>query len=192
MKVKAWELGIRRCQKGLGAAPRFDIRVIDDTNARCVRNFTDVKYQSLPALGPVLAHMVPQYVYDQLLGKPDLEVKYEEILVDNRKQAATIRQRVAEDRARRAARPQKLPHPSEAYAGTYENSELGRMTWRVTDGKLEATIGLLQSVAEVYNGEENQLRVELRGGGEVVSFHFDGERADSMTYLQAPFQRVKE
>ena len=63
MKVKAWELGIRRCQKGLGAAPRFDVRVIDDTNALCIRNFTDVKYQSLPALGPVLAHFNAHYSY---------------------------------------------------------------------------------------------------------------------------------
>ena len=63
MKGKAWERGIKRCQKGLGAAPRFDVRVIDDTNARCVRNFTDVKYQSLPALGPVLAHFNAHFGY---------------------------------------------------------------------------------------------------------------------------------
>ena len=63
MKMKAWERGIERCQKGLGAAPRFDIRVIDDTNACCAQNFTDVKYQSLPSLGPALAYFNAHFGY---------------------------------------------------------------------------------------------------------------------------------
>ncbi len=141
-------------------------------------------------LGPMLAHLVPQYVYDLWLGKPDVEKKYQEILAETREQVGAIRPRVREDRARRASRPQELPHPREAYAGTYENSDFGRMTWRVIEGQLQATIGLLQSVAEVYNGKENQLRVELRGRGEIVGFHFDGNRADSLTYSGARFQRV--
>ncbi len=141
-------------------------------------------------LGPMLAHLVPQYVYDLWLDKPDVEERYQEILAETREKVATIRQRVREDRARRASRPQELPHPREAYAGTYENSDFGRMTWRVIEGKLQATIGLLQSAAEVYDGKENQLRVELRGGGEVVGFHFDGDRADSLMYAGARFQRV--
>ncbi len=53
--MKAWERGIARCQRGLLAAPRFDIRVIDDLNGRCVRQFRNVAHMSLPGFGPVLA-----------------------------------------------------------------------------------------------------------------------------------------
>jgi hypothetical protein len=63
------------------------------------------------------------------------------------------------------------------------------MIWRVVDGALEVQMGVARSSVEVYNGEENQLRVELVGGGQVIGFSISGERADSLNYLGRVFVR---
>jgi CubicO group peptidase (beta-lactamase class C family) len=139
--------------------------------------------------GTFLAMLVARYIYDRLLEKPGLDEKYRATIAEARETAGQIRDRIRQDRERRAARPQTLPHPLEAYAGTYENRELGRMIWRVVDGALEVQMGVARSSVEVYNGEENQLRVELVGGGQVIGFSISGERADSLNYLGRVFVR---
>jgi len=139
-------------------------------------------------LGSFLADMVACYIYDALLEKPGLDE--EQLLAEFREQAAQLKKRIGEDRARRAARSQVLPHPLTVYVGIYENAELGRMEWRVVDGKLEVTMGLLSSAVEVYNGEQNQLRVELvPARGEVVGFSIRGNQAESITYRGRKFVR---
>lgn len=142
------------------------------------------------ALGGMLADEVANYIYDWVLEKPGLEQKWAAKIDSLRARAEEGRQRIGADRARRAARPQTLPHPLEAYAGAYENDELGRMEWRVVDGELEVSMGLLESAVEVFNGAENQLRVELLGGGQVVGFAFQGDEARSLRYMGRAFARV--
>lgn len=142
------------------------------------------------ALGGLLADMVANYVYDFVLQKPDMQAKWDNTIARARERAAQGRQRIGADRARRAARPQALPHPLEAYAGAYENDLLGRMEWTVVDDKLEVTMGLLKSTVEVFNGEQNQLRVELTGRGAVIGFAFDGDEALSLRYSGQEFRRV--
>ncbi len=142
------------------------------------------------ALGGILADMVANYVYDFVLQKPDMQAKWDNTIATVRERAAQGRQRIGADRARRASRPQALPYPLEAYAGAYENDLLGRMEWTVVDDKLEVTMGLLKSAVEVFNGEQNQLRVELTGRGAVVGFSFDGDEARSLRYSGQDFRRV--
>ncbi|MBI4364117.1 MAG: beta-lactamase family protein [Candidatus Latescibacteria bacterium] len=142
------------------------------------------------ALGSVLADHVANYVYDRLLGKPELEERWDQILAQTRDKASAMRKRIAEERAKRAARPKKLPHPNSAYVGRYTNAALGTMEWNVVDGALIATMGLLRSEAEVFDAEQNKLRVELTGGGEVVQFEFEGEIAFALTYQKVRFDRV--
>ncbi len=64
------------------------------------------------------------------------------------------------------------------------------MEWKVVDEKLEVTMGLLWSAIELYDGEKNQLRVELTGGGQVIEFSVTEDRAESLTYLNREFARV--
>jgi CubicO group peptidase (beta-lactamase class C family) len=142
------------------------------------------------ALGGILADQVANYIYDWVLEKPGLEQKWAAKIDALRARAEEGRRRIAADRARRAARPQTLPHPLEAYAGAYENDELGRMEWRVVNGELEVSMGLLESAVEVFNGAENQLRVELLGTGQVVEFAFEGDEARSLRYMGREFARV--
>lgn len=101
-----------------------------------------------------------------------------------------IKGRIAEDRARRAARPQTLSKPLEAYAGTYENAEGSVMTWTVRDGRLWASIGALSSVAEVFDHQTDRLRVELEPGvGQVVQFKFADGRATSLVHSSGEYLR---
>lgn len=93
-------------------------------------------------------------------------------------------------RERRAARQTELPRPLAAYTGVFDNPELGRMKWRLVDGRLRATIGLVHADAEIYDAETYRLRVELTGRGEVIQFSFTDERASSLTYDDRLFTRA--
>jgi len=143
-------------------------------------------------LGAVLATSVASVAYDAFRGVEDLDAKSGEYLTVLSERAEDRRNRIRADRERRAARPQELPRPLEAYAGVYESSGLGRMTWSIRDGRLHAAIGLAQSVVEVFNGAEDKLRVELTGSGMVVSFEFPqgADLATALTVAGERFERI--
>jgi CubicO group peptidase (beta-lactamase class C family) len=118
------------------------------------------------------ADLMATYAYDRLLGKSDLEKTYAGRLKDLQSKADAYRKHLSAEAARRAARQKPLPHPLADYAGVYENPRYGRMEWRVVGGALEVRAGVAASRAEVFDADKNQLRVELAGGGEVVTFRF--------------------
>lgn len=129
------------------------------------------------------------YVYDRLLAKPGLGSTYEAKLQELAEGAAARRREIADHLEERAARQKPLPHPLSAYAGTFENPELGRIEWSVRGKRLEARMGVMWSEAEVYDAAANQLRVELMGGGQVIRFQFEGDRAVRLRYLGRTFTR---
>ncbi|MGH7570672.1 MAG: serine hydrolase [Gemmatimonadota bacterium] len=139
------------------------------------------------------ADLVATYIYDRLSGKPDVAATYESRLAELEAGVAQNLQQLADHRAEREARQVPLPHPLDAYAGTYEHPALGRMTWRVVDEHLEVSMGVARSVAEVYAAAEDQLRVELTGGGEVIGFTFPdgGGPAESLEYNRFTMVRVE-
>jgi CubicO group peptidase (beta-lactamase class C family) len=141
-------------------------------------------------LGAGLATSVASFAYDAFRGLDSLDTRSADYLSALSEQGESRRDRIRADRERRAARSQELPHPLEAYAGIYESPGLGRMVWTVRDGRLHAAIGLAQSVVEVFNGEENRLRVELTGSGMVVSFDFPegADRAAALTVAGERFE----
>lgn len=144
-------------------------------------------------LGSFLATTTAKGIYDVLVDGPGVEAHLDSLLTDRAGEAAELREGVAEDRARRAARPQELPHPLEAYTGTYRNEDFGTMVWTVKNGALRVDMGVAGSDVEVYNGEKNQLRVELTGGGMVVGFMFEGGRAERLAMRggEIVFERVE-
>jgi CubicO group peptidase (beta-lactamase class C family) len=139
-----------------------------------------------------LADLVARYIYDSLRGVPDVEQKYQDELERSQGAVEGARERVRADRERRASRPQDLPHPLESYAGEFHNEELGTMEFRVVDGHLEATMGHMQSAVEVYDRDQNMLRVELTGGGSVVPFVFEAgnDSAVALQWMSRRFDRV--
>ncbi len=139
-------------------------------------------------LGAGLATSVASFVYDAFRGLDSLDTRSADYLSELSERGESRRDRIRADRERRAGRSQVLPHPLEAYAGIYESPGLGRMLWTIRDGRLHAAIGLAQSIVEVYNGEKNQLRVELTGSGMVVAFEFP-EGADRAAALSVAGER---
>ena len=134
-----------------------------------------------------LADMVAQEIYRTLLGRPGL---VPDSLDSARGQVAQFRERIAADRARRAARPQTLPLPLTAYAGVYENPAWGRVELTVADGRLEARAGNARSAVEVFDNTKHQLRVELTGGGTVVQMEVEGDRAVAAVIGGVRYRRV--
>jgi CubicO group peptidase (beta-lactamase class C family) len=118
------------------------------------------------------ADLVATYVYDRLLGKPNLEATYASRLDSLVTRAAAQRRGFAEHLAERRARLTPLPRPLAHYAGVYENPALGRMEWRVVAGGLEMRMGVVHSRAEVFEAARDRLRIEVGGSGQVVDFVF--------------------
>jgi len=146
-------------------------------------------------LGAGLATAVAAFAYDAFRGLDSLEARSADYHLELLDRSEGARESTRADRARRAARPQTLPHPLESYAGVYESPRLGRIVWTIRDdGRLHAAIGLAQSVVEVFNGENNQLRVELTGGGTVVTFEFpeDADNATALVVAGERFERIDE
>lgn len=144
--------------------------------------------------GSELATAVAAFAYDAYRGVPGLATtRSEGLLAGLVQERDRARSAIRADRERRAARPQLLPHPPRAYAGIYENPAFGRTVWEVRGGRLHAAMGLARSDVEVYDGEANQLRAELTGGGTVVAFEFPegAERASALTMFGARFERVE-
>jgi CubicO group peptidase (beta-lactamase class C family) len=137
--------------------------------------------------GSALAELAGRAVYGQLISGHGYTA---DSLARLRTEAATARERIAADRARRAARPQTLPYPLDVYAGTYENDLYGRVVFSVVNGKLEARAGQAWTPVEVYDGANNALRVELTGSGEVARFKIENGRAVSFEVGGITFRRV--
>jgi CubicO group peptidase (beta-lactamase class C family) len=138
-------------------------------------------------LGSALTNVTARAVYRQLISGERLSA---DSLARFRAEADGARERISADRARRAARPQTLPHPIEAYAGTYENELYGRIVLSVANGKLEARAGQAWSAVEVFDGANNALRIELTGSGEVARFTMENGRAVSFEMGGNTFRRV--
>jgi CubicO group peptidase (beta-lactamase class C family) len=136
--------------------------------------------------------LLATFVYDRLLGRPDLEPAYRERLDRLVREAETWEREEAASLAKRRARLAPLPHPLGDYAGTYEDPKLGRMVWQVVAAGLEVRMGIARSRAEVYDAAKNLLRVEITGGGAVAGFEFPGGGgpASTVSFQGARFVRV--
>lgn len=137
------------------------------------------------------ADLVASYIYDRLLGREGLEAEYQRQLVELQAGADEMQTGKTEHLAERAARLAPLSHPLEDFAGSYESPRMGRIVWQVVAGGLEARIGIAGSRAEVYDAEQNQLRIEI-GGGVVVTFEFPdaGGLAEALVIRGERFERV--
>lgn len=143
-------------------------------------------------LGGALPELITQYVFDRVTDTPGQEQKYEELFIRLGGMLEEAKQRIAQDAARRAARPQTLSFPLTAFAGTYQSPLLGTFIWEVRDDKLHARAGVLRATAEVFDHTTNKLRVEMEPGtGEVVEFKFVDGTAASMIYRGAEYKRIR-
>lgn len=142
------------------------------------------------ALGAMVADLVANAIYDHRLDGAAAAATRRATLEQAAQRVAMGRRQLADHLAERAARSQDLPHPRAAYTGAFENPDYGVMRWTLDGDALQVAIGLAESTAEVYDAAANQLRVELTGGGEVVTFAFADGRAVSVSYAGREFERT--
>lgn len=124
--------------------------------------------------GWALTDIIAAYVYDLAAGRADADARGDQRLAQLRQRFEQAKQAAAQALATRAARQRPLPRPLREYTGDFEHPAYGRMVWRVERDTLRVTWGVLEGPAEVFNADSNQVRVEIRGTGDVVTFGFAG------------------
>lgn len=138
-------------------------------------------------LGAPLAELMATAIYDVVRGRPAITA---DSVAAIGRHLVRMRGQLAASIAQRAKRPQDLPFPLDAYTGRFYNPVLGHLELRMVNGKLEAQMGAAWSAIEVYDNTKNQLRVELFGGGEVITVGVKDGRADSVLFEGLTFSRV--
>ena len=143
--------------------------------------------------GPsALTDVVAAFAYDIEAGKADARERVRARLDSLRRQLASFRNNaIRGDSARAARQLQKLTHPLEQFAGSYENPSFGRVVFTLRDGRLHYRWGDLYGPAEIYDASADQLRIEIVGSGNVVSFTFPASGPAASISLQGvQFNRV--
>ena len=83
---------------------------------------------------------------------------------------AARRNVAAADSVRAARQQQALSRPLTDYAGTYAEPSFGEITFTVRNGRLEYRWGALYGPAELFDAAKQQIRIEIAGSGNVVTF----------------------
>jgi CubicO group peptidase (beta-lactamase class C family) len=149
---------------------------------------------ALSSGGPsVLTDIVAAFAYDLEAGRPDARERAEKRLAELRTRFAAARSNAAAQDAARAARQlEPLGRPIADFAGSYEETSYGRITFAVQDARLEYRWGALYGPAEIYDAAKGQLRIEMAGGETVVTFTFVGPGpARSLEVQGVTFPRVR-
>jgi hypothetical protein len=137
-------------------------------------------------LGGGMTEFAAAEIYSILLGQGTTSA---DSMAAVRQQIERAKANVLADLSRRAARPQNLPYPLNAYTGTFDNPIMGRLEISLVDGRLDARMGAAWSRIEVFDNTKNQLRVELFGNGEVVNVEMKDGKAEALTISGTKFTR---
>lgn len=117
--------------------------------------------------------VMANYIYERLLEGEEVHARFADKLESLGDQLAAQREGYRQHLQERAERAAPLPYPIEAYAGRYENAELGTMESRVVGNGLEVSAGVARSRTEIYDADASAFRVELTGAGRVAKFEID-------------------
>ena len=141
--------------------------------------------------GAWVAGAVAKGIYAILLDRPDLEERFTDLLDEMASNKGRAMTAIRRDRERRASRPQRTPRPLQDYAGVYSHPTLGLLEFLWDGSRLTARAGVATSDVEVFDGESYQLRVQIGGGGSVVTFEFPDEGpAEALVILGDRFERT--
>lgn len=136
------------------------------------------------------ADVVASFAYDVMLGRPGAWARHDSLVAQGRADIERMSAGASGHAAEIAARPRTLSLPNAAYAGVYENPQLGRMTVREDGAVLHVSLGQLRSRSQYFTRPE-AIRVEMEeGSGDVIQFTVAGGRATALRYNGLDFRRV--
>ncbi len=121
--------------------------------------------------------IVATLAYDLEAGRPNARADADQRLDSLIARLSAARQRQAASDSVRRSRQRPLRRPVADFAGSYFNEAFGTVAFVVTDGALRYRWGVLEGLTEVFDAEKDQLRIEIAGSGNVISFRFDGPGA---------------
>jgi CubicO group peptidase (beta-lactamase class C family) len=120
-----------------------------------------------------LTDIIAAFAYDLEAGRRDARERVAARLHDLRTRLAGGRASVANQDSVRAARQrQPLVRPLADFAGAYEEPSFGTITFAVTDSGLAYRWGALYGPAQISDAARGQIRIEVAGSGNLVTFHF--------------------
>lgn len=124
--------------------------------------------------GPsVVTDIVAALAYDLEAGRANARERADERLAELRSRLEASRKGVATQDSIRAARQlQPLARPLADFAGAYAEPSYGTIVFTLQDGRLAYRWGALYGPAEIYDAAKAQLRIEIVGSGNVVTFTF--------------------
>lgn len=139
-----------------------------------------------------LTDIVAGFAYDLEAGRRDARERAETRMAELRKRFADSRRNITTQDSIRAARQlQPLGRPLLDFVGVYEEPSFGKITFTIDNGRLAYRWGALYGPVEIYDAAKSQLRIELAGSGNVVTFMFAGDGpARSLELQGATFRRT--
>jgi CubicO group peptidase (beta-lactamase class C family) len=139
-----------------------------------------------------LTDVVAAFAYDLEAGRANAFERADTRLAELRRRlAASLKNVAMQDSIRAARQRQPLGRPLADFAGAYDEPSFGTITFTIQDGRLEYRWGALYGAAEIHDAAKGQLRIELAGSANVVTFTFAGAGAARSLDLQGvTFVRV--
>lgn len=140
--------------------------------------------------GYLLVDIAAAYAYRWFQAGPEAarreaDEQIEELVAQSQRR----RQSIAEDRARRAARPWRLSLPRAAYSGRYCNADYGTFTIAADDSRIAVTMGAIETLAAPFT-EPESIRLELiPGEGRPYQFEIDNGRTVGLRSQERVFER---
>ena len=140
-----------------------------------------------------LTDVVAAYVYDLEAGRPDAGARAATRMGELQVRMAASRQNVAvQDSVRAARQRQPMARPLADFAGVYREPSFGDVTFALQDGRLAYRWGAVYGPAEIFDAAKSQLRIEIAGSGDVVTFAFPSRGpAESIELQGVTFRRVR-
>ncbi|HVF38921.1 MAG TPA: serine hydrolase [Gemmatimonadaceae bacterium] len=135
--------------------------------------------------------IIAAFAYDLEAGRADARERAGQRLSELRKRFADSKKGVAAQDSVRAARQKPLARPLADFTGTYEEPSYGRMTFALENGRLHYRWGVVYGPVEIFDAAKNQMRIEVAGSGNVLTFSFPGAGpARSVELSGVTFQRL--
>jgi hypothetical protein len=126
---------------------------------------------STGGLGSSCTDVIAALAYDLEAGRSDARTRADQRLIELRTRLDAARRNAAAADSVRAVRQQQAhSRPLTDYAGTYAEPSFGEITFAVRNGRLEFRWGALYGPAELFDVAKQQIRIEIAGSGNVVTF----------------------